>query len=153
MKKFGIVLAVLFAAVAGGVALFRYTAPVANGPERVPSPSPEDVADGRAVVRYTDEGGFAPSPIRIRVGETVTFVNAGTRPIWPASAMHPTHRVYPGSDIEKCGTPAQSQIFDACHGIPPGSNWSFTFSVPGTWRYHDHLQSARVGVVEVVEEE
>lgn len=153
MKKYLIILAVLVVVGGAAVLIFRYRAPVANGPvveTPVSSPSPVSLPPQGAVVRYTDAGGFTPSIIRIRVGESVMFINAGTRPVWPASAIHPTHQVYPGSDIKKCGTPDQATIFDACHGIPPGGSWSFTFLSPGTWKYHDHLEPSAVGTVEVL---
>ena len=98
------------------------------------------------VIQYTDEG-YAPSSLTIERGQTVTFMNASSRETRPASAMHPTHTVYPGSGIEKCGTDDESGIFDACHGLKPGEGWSFTFDEIGTWKYHDHLNGGHFGSV------
>ena len=39
--------------------------------------------------------GFSPNSISIKAGDTVTFVNKDTTQHWPASAMHPTHSIYP----------------------------------------------------------
>ena len=84
--------------------------------------------------------GFSPSEIKIKKGDTITWVNKDSTPHWPASAAHPTHTVYPGSDIQKCGTAAQSRIFDACKGLSPGESYSFKFDQAGTWKYHDHVK-------------
>lgn len=100
------------------------------------------------VVEMTSSG-FVPASIEIKQGDTVEFVNNDARPRWPASAMHPTHTVYPGSDIKKCGTADEPTLFDACRGVPTGKSWSFTFGENGTWRYHDHLLPNFFGVVVV----
>ncbi len=93
--------------------------------------------------------GFTPQTLEISKGDTVTWINKDIGPHWPASAFHPTHTVYPGSSIEKCGTSEQAGIFDACQGILPGENWSFTFNEIGSWGYHDHLDANLFGKVVV----
>ena len=91
--------------------------------------------------------GFSPSPLTISAGDTVIFLNKDTANHWPASAMHPTHTVYPGSGIEKCGTSEQSSIFDACKGLKQGESFSFTFNQKGSWSYHDHLILGKFGKI------
>lgn len=76
--------------------------------------------------------------------KTVVFTDSGFS---PASAMRPTHKVYPGSDIEKCGTAEESKIFDACRAIPAGGSWFFTFNEAGSWDYHDHLDAKNFGKI------
>lgn len=93
--------------------------------------------------------GFEPASLAIKRGESVTWVNEASRLAWPASAVHPTHRAYPGSDIAKCGTAEAASIFDACGGIAPGGSWSFVFDNAGTWKYHDHLRASVTGSVTV----
>lgn len=100
------------------------------------------------VITYTD-GGYTPATLTVSVGDTVTFKNASSRQTWPASAKHPTHTVYPGSNIQKCGTQEAESIFDACQGIAEGEEWSFTFNQAGTWKYHDHLNPTRTGTIVV----
>lgn len=100
------------------------------------------------IVRMT-ASGFSPASITIKKGDTVQFINNDTRDWWPASAMHPTHTVYPGSDIKKCSTVEQAGIFDACKGIAAGASWSFTFNSVGSWGYHDHLQASMRGTIVV----
>jgi plastocyanin len=101
-----------------------------------------------ATVRITDSG-FTPSSITVVAGTTVTWVNERSRGAWPASAVHPTHTAYPGSGIEKCGTPAAGEIFDACGEVVSGGSYRFTFTEPGTWRYHDHRNVSMTGTVVV----
>lgn len=105
--------------------------------------------DGVTVV-YSDNG-YSPSEVSVKVGESVTFLNQSSRATWPASANHPTHTVYPGSTIGKCGTDEALDIFDACGGVAPGESWEFTFNEAGTWGYHDHLRANYRGSVVVSE--
>jgi len=79
------------------------------------------------------------------------FKNESANPTWPASAMHPTHTVYPGSDIQKCGTPEAGKIFDACRGLNTGETWSFQFNEVGKWNFHDHLNAGKFGSIIVTE--
>lgn len=91
--------------------------------------------------------GFSPRTLTINAGDTVTWTNKDSRRHWPASASHPTHTIYPGSSISKCGTSAESEIFDACRGLSAGESYSFIFSEKGTWQYHDHLSTSRTGTI------
>lgn len=109
---------------------------------------PEGDVAKTVTVRYTATG-FEPADVSIEVGDTVTWVNNSTGNMWPATAMHPTHTVYPGSDFKKCNTPEEKGIFDACRGIPPGESYTFTFTRVGNWKYHDHLNTQEFGSVTV----
>ncbi|MDP2734978.1 MAG: hypothetical protein Q8P12_02095 [bacterium] len=102
------------------------------------------VAVPRYVVVYTD-AGFTPQELTVSLGETVLFQNQSAGEMWVASAMHPTHEVYPGSGITKCGTAEEGRIFDACSPISQGGTYSFNFQEQGTWAYHDHLNPERFG--------
>lgn len=93
--------------------------------------------------------GFSPNSLTINAGDTVIWINQNTNEHWPASAMHPTHTVYPGSGLHKCGTEEEEGIFDACRGLATGETFEFTFNEPGTWRYHDHLQVSFTGTINV----
>jgi len=103
------------------------------------------------VIISMTKNGFTPKDVTVKKGTEVTFKNMGTIDQWPATAIHPTHRVYPESDIKKCGTAEAEIMFDACEGIKPGESYSFTFNEVGTWRYHDHLNATLFGSV-IVEE-
>jgi plastocyanin len=93
--------------------------------------------------------GFEPKEVEITKGKKVTWINEQPNPSWPASDVHPTHEVYPGSSIKKCGTPEQNKIFDACHGLKQGESWSFVFNEVGEWYYHDHLNPSWKGEIVV----
>ncbi|MDP3988678.1 MAG: hypothetical protein Q8P93_00350 [bacterium] len=94
-------------------------------------------------VRYTDTG-FEPNEVRVSSGQTITFINESSRSMWPASAAHPTHTVYPGSDIQKCGTADAAMIFDACGD---SATYSFAFTQVGDWKYHNHLVTSHGGTI------
>jgi len=94
---------------------------------------------------------YVPMEVTIKQGETITFINKGKNDHWPASNIHPTHTIYPGSDIRKCGTIEEKNIFDACSGIKPGASYSFKFDQIGSWRFHDHLYPELHGTIIVVQ--
>ena len=100
------------------------------------------------VVTYTDFG-FSPREVTVAKDGTATFQNQSSRDMWPASAVHPTHMAYPGSDIEKCGTAEEPRLFDACGPVAPGESWSFVFTEQGSWGYHDHLNVSNTGRIAV----
>ncbi|MBI2047627.1 MAG: hypothetical protein HYT27_00660, partial [Parcubacteria group bacterium] len=102
------------------------------------------------VIQMTD-GGFEQATVEIATGATVLFENVGTKDHWPASNIHPTHTLYPGSDIRKCDSDEAEKIFDACEPVSPGESYAFAFTSAGTWRYHDHL-NPRLGGEIVVNE-
>lgn len=87
------------------------------------------------------DSGYSPDSITIKKGETITWKNESLQPTWPASALHPTHEIYP----TKGGCIAST--FDACKGIEKGESWSFTFNILGTWKYHDHLNPSHFGAI------
>lgn len=106
--------------------------------------------DGRIVITYNikyTENGFQPADISIKAGDVVTFINESDRDMWPASDIHPTHTVYPGSDINKCFDGSDtSEIFDSCG---PVNTYSFTFDEPGEWNYHNHKRPNDGGTITV----
>lgn len=110
-------------------------------PTLTPTSTPTVTATAK-IITYTN-AGFSPSPLTIKAGETVIYKNESSRSFWPASASHPTHAVYPvyGGCI--------NSIFDACKTYAPGESWSFTFTVKGTWGYHDHINASYFGSVVV----
>ncbi|MBL7045618.1 MAG: hypothetical protein ISR99_01105 [Parcubacteria group bacterium] len=130
--------------------------PQTTAPEPTPTPDPEPttpevtepetVAPKTVTINYSSSG-YSPKDITISKGDTVRFVSASGTSNWPASAFHPTHTVYPGSNISKCGTSAK--IFDACGVLADGEAFEFTFNEEGTWKYHNHVSSSRTGSVTV----
>ncbi|KKU76346.1 MAG: Plastocyanin [Candidatus Giovannonibacteria bacterium GW2011_GWB1_47_6b] len=154
MKKIIIVSAFAFAAIAVFLVLRgpknSQLGEVSPPPSAVLSPTPSESvsesvtpASGKTVI-YTD-AGFSPSTVTIKRGETVIFKNNSSEAMWVASAMHPTHDLYPikGGCV--------NSAFDQCEEAAPGGSWSFKFDVAGIWKYHNHLNLSKFGSV-VVEE-
>lgn len=105
----------------------------------------EAVADEAVIqVVYTDEG-FDPDTITVNSGETVRWINNSSRNMRVASAVHPTHTLYPAKSGDDC----LGSSFDACVGVAQGGSWEFTFDEIGSWKYHDHLNASKTGTVEV----
>ena len=99
---------------------------------------------------YTIEissNGFSPEELQINKGDSVIFLGADEELHWPASNIHPTHRIYPGSGIEKCSTTEKDSLFDSCRSLNQGESFTFTFNQLGTWSYHDHLNGGLRGII------
>ena len=106
-----------------------------------PTPTPTPTQQSN-LVTHTDSG-YSPATITIKKGQTVTWKNNSSRPMWTASAIHPTHSVYPTSGG------CLGSTFDACAGIASGGTWSFKFDIAGTWKYHNHSNSSHTGTIVV----
>lgn len=113
--------------------------------ERVVNEEVEDLEEPH-VVTYIGSG-FSPSTLKINEGDTVVFYNESTSQVWPASANHPLHTVYPGSSISLCGSSQESSIFDSCGAFNDGEEWSFTFDKHGSWEYHNHVKAGHRGII------
>ncbi|MBI3046336.1 MAG: cupredoxin domain-containing protein [Candidatus Harrisonbacteria bacterium] len=124
---------------AGGYFLLRSAyqpaPPVSQLPSQQPTAQPLT-----NTVTYTDSG-FSPSALTIKKGGTVTFKNESSKTMWTASAIHPTHTLYPATGG------CISSAFDACKGIQPGDSWPFKFDIAGTWKYHNHLNPGDTGTI------
>ena len=106
----------------------------------------EAVAVPVTVITFTD-AGFEPSTVAIKKGQTVRWMNNSSTNTWPASAVHPTHSIYPQKSASDC----LGSSFDACRGLAKGETWDFTFNDVGTWKFHDHLHASKTGSVTVTE--
>lgn len=87
----------------------------------------------RTYVIHRTAYGFEPRSLLIRAGDTVTFKSTTGEEFWPASGSHPTHQLYPE--------------FDPKRPLAPNESWSFTFTRPGVWAFHDHLASKFQGSI------
>jgi len=96
------------------------------------------------VLTYT-RSGFNPKTITVEKGTTVEFRNEDDGSMWVASVVHPTHKVYPGSDIQKCFDGSDTSVlFDSCQIV---ETYSFTFDEVGKWRYHNHRKASHSGEI------
>jgi plastocyanin len=110
------------------------TVPGALLTQTAPSISPDistsPMASENPTISMTDTG-ISPAEITVTSGATVTFVNNGQVPHWPASDPHPIHTDLSG--------------FDAKRGLNPGELYRFTFTKIGSFGMHDHLHPAFKG--------
>lgn len=119
---------------------------VSSTPGSFVSPTPNPGSRLRIMKEYTitiTDSGYSPNTITIKAGDTVTFKNESSQPVWTASAVHPTHKAYPTTGG------CLGSTFDACQGIPPGQSWSFKFDIAGSWKYHNHLNPGQTGTIVV----
>ncbi len=117
-------------------------------PDEMPETQPDTDNNGRQTqnntVFYTDSG-FQPQTIEIEQGETVTWLDRSSNPMWVASNRHPSHTQYDGNSLSQhCGS--GEEPFDQCE---PGEVFSFTFEKQGTWQYHNHKAAGDQGTVVV----
>ena len=108
-------------------------------------PDPAKAASNPVVIKMADQQPFyTPAKVAIRVGDTVQWVNSGTT----------VHSVSTNAAIAQnpkdTSMPKGAVAFDSGF-IPPGGDYSYTFTVPGTYRYFclPHEKAGMVGVVVV----
>jgi plastocyanin len=102
-------------------------------------------APATVVIKMLDTPpSFEPAQVRIHVGDTVKWENVGNSVHHatddPAAAINP-------ADVVK---PAGAKSFDSGF-IPPGASFTYTFTVPGTYKYvcAAHETSGMLGEVMV----
>lgn len=148
MKTSYIVIAIVIAVVAiGGIVMLQSNnKPQAPALEEEESMM-EEASQSSPTVVYNDEG-YSPKELTIKKRDTVTFTNGSSQPMWTASAVHPSHTVYPKTDIKNCGNAMMmDMMFDSCVGVPAGGTWEFQFNETGSWGYHNHLRPNHWGKV------
>jgi plastocyanin len=108
-------------------------------------PNPAKAAGNPIVIKMADKRPFyTPAKVAIKVGDTVQWVNDGETvhsvSTSAANAQNPMDTSMPKGAV----------AFDSGF-IPPGGNYSYTFTVPGTYRYFclPHEKAGMVGVIVV----
>lgn len=107
-----------------------------TGNSNASSNVPEDAnTNDRAEVSVT-ASGFSPSTVTIAVGGTVVWQNTTRGTVYVAPDNHPSHTKYRGTwDDSTAGQ------------IGAGESFTKTFTTAGTYTYHNHLNSSRIGTV------
>ncbi|OGN14409.1 MAG: hypothetical protein A3J47_03145 [Candidatus Yanofskybacteria bacterium RIFCSPHIGHO2_02_FULL_43_22] len=152
-----VIILVVVAVVLIGIIVFLYTRNSGEVPALSPIPTLTPiveetstplpiVSESKVTVTYSDSG-YSPATATVKKDDTVIFDNESSKMMWTASAVHPTHKAYPGSDIVFCGMPQLTGAFDACRGYDSGESWEFRFNEAGTWKYHNHLQPNHTGTI------
>ena len=108
-------------------------------------PDPAKAAGGPIVIKMYDKAPFyAPEKVSIKAGESVRWVNDG-------ETVHSVSTAASNAQNPKdAAMPKGAVSFDSGF-IPPGGDYSYTFTVPGTYRYFclPHEKAGMVGVVVV----
>ncbi len=158
MKKVLITIIIIILVIIGGIIILINNANNEKNKQDTEGGSIRVIAPEDSGIKEVDTGkinnlititssGFSPNRLEISAGESVTFINQDSSKHWPASNVHPTHTAYPGSDIKKCQTNDEKNIFDACKELANSEEYSFTFNEKGSWSYHDHLRPSLTGVI------
>lgn len=151
MFRYGIAALVMVAAVGGALFFFAGRAEAPTGiasSAAAPEVGVAAAGTGRFDVAIAFDGeNFEPRELTVAKGTRVRFLNTSDTEVWPASAIHPTHSIYPGKDEADC----LGSSFDACRPLEGGEYFDFTFDYAGEWRYHDHIHAYKTGVVTVTE--
>jgi len=108
-------------------------------------PNPVKAAGSPIVIKMYDKAPFyAPEKVSIKVGESVQWVNDG-------ETVHSVSTAAANAQNRKdTSMPKGAVAFDSGF-IPPGGDYSYTFTVPGTYRYFclPHEKAGMVGVIVV----
>jgi len=108
-------------------------------------PNPTKAAGSPFIVKMSDNAPFyAPDKVSIKVGDSVQWVNDG-------QTVHSVSTTAANAQNRKdTSMPKGAVAFDSGF-IPPGGDFSYTFTVPGTYRYFclPHEKAGMVGVIVV----
>jgi plastocyanin len=108
-------------------------------------PDPAKAANNPVVIKMADQKPFyTPENVAIKVGDTVKWVNDG-------QTVHDVSTTAANAQNPKdTSMPKGATAFDSGF-IPPGGDYSYTFTVPGTYRYFclPHEKAGMVGVIVV----
>lgn len=94
------------------------------------SPSAAPSAEKNRII--LNSNGFAPSPLTIKTGDSVSWVNQSGKTATVDSDTHPTHTAY---------TPLNLGSFD------DGATLSLTFDQAGSYGYHNHYNPSVRGTI------
>ncbi len=108
---------------------------VVNGLGGIRDSLPEAMQErlGGAIVSY-ENNVFNPASVKIKIGDSVKFVNDDTAAIRVSSAPHPIHASYPKLES---GT------------LEPGDSYTFTATEKVTIKYHNHFNPGAKGEIVV----
>lgn len=111
-----------------------------NTVQQTTSPSPQENSQASASSQTTQEqnavtltsSGFSPKTLTIKAGTTVNWINKSRVDATVNSSPHPTHTDYPPLNLGS---------------FPDGGTLTLTFNKPGTYKYHNHLNSSQFGSI------
>lgn len=119
-------LIVLVLLVAGGVYWMTHSS-------NTPTSSTTSSTASGAVITYSD-GGFSPSSITVKSGDTITLKNTSSQAMQFDSDPHPIHTNDPELNVGEVG---------------PGKTATVKAITKGTHGYHNHLNPGQTGTIVV----
>ena len=96
------------------------------------------------VLMFDTPAKFRPDPVKVKVGQTIKWVNKGetvhTATTDPSSAPDPSW----------ASVPPGAETFDSGY-MNSGDEWSYTFKVPGVYKYFclTHIKEGMKGEIDV----
>lgn len=130
-KGIWITIAVMVVVVLGGLALLNHRSKTADDSQVRQTDQPAAGEKPLTTVTIKDMA-FAPGTLTVKKGATVTWVNQDSM----------THTVTSDTDTQT-GINSSS--------LAAGSQYSFTFTAAGTYKYHCSLHPSMTGVIVVTE--
>jgi plastocyanin len=82
------------------------------------------------------EDGFSPNSITVDAGTAVVWNNTSGDTVNVSSAPHPAHTDFPFLNLGD---------------LSAGDKFSLVFDTPGTYKYHNHLDSSKFGTIVVLD--
>lgn len=96
-----------------------------------PSPTTQKDMQSQNTITLTSSG-FSPASLTVKVGDTVTWENRSGLVATVDSDPHPVHTNYPPLNLGN---------------FSDGEELTFTFDKPGTYGYHNHLNTSEKGTI------
>lgn len=134
MGKVVAVVILLLVLVGGGYLLLNnksQTKPEATTSNSTVTPTTGTTAQSQNTITLT-QSGFSPATLTIKAGQTVTWTNKSGEEATVNSDPHPVHTNYAPLNL--------GQFAD-------GQTLTLTFSTPGTYGYHNHLNPSERGTI------
>ena len=126
MSKLLWIVIILVILTAGGYYLTKSGTPAVT-------PQPSSTSNAQNTTINYSGSGFDPQRITVKAGTTIVWKNNDTDPMMIDSDPHPTHTSYPPLNASKATI--------------SGNTYTFTFTDPGTYGYHNHLKAQNRGTV------
>ena len=123
--------------VVGGKLGKKATAPLPNTNTQTQQPQAREestINNEETITITATSSGFDPKTITIKAGTRVIWISTVDGTVAVASAVHPTHQIYPPLNLGR---------------FEKGSSVQLVFDKPGTYKYHDHLNPEHTGTVVV----
>lgn len=138
-----LVVVVIVVLVVAALLLMKAKKPMVTAPEDAQmvqdgawDPDADSSVNAPTVEIMVTEDGFSPNSITVDAGTAVVWNNTGGDTANVSSAPHPAHTDFPFLNLGD---------------LSAGDKFSLVFDTPGTYKYHNHLDSSQFGTIVVLE--